>query len=189
MNQNNKMLTVERFGDAFKQKMDIGYPWIIQYANSLNPSLVIDAGCGRNMYKNQIQNLIGFDSGDYANVDFKSTILDAEFDDNTADIVMALGSIQFVSFKFIRKNLEKITKWTKPGGHLIMRATIRTQDHLEKIRGSNKVKLVLWPPGFLEDMTNKLNLEVVREPHIYEVHYPNIDVNAKKMEWVWRKNV
>jgi hypothetical protein len=189
MKQNNKILHAGRFGDSFKQKMNIGYPWIIEYANSLNPSLVIDAGCGRNMYKGQIQNLIGFDSGDYDNVDFKSTILDANFDDNSADIVMALGSIQFVSLKYIRKNLEKIVGWTKPGGHMIMRATIRDQDHLDKIRGNNKVKLVLWPLGFLEEMTVKLDLEIVRDPHVYEVHYPNDNIYAKKMEWVWRKNV
>jgi hypothetical protein len=30
--------------------------------------------------------------------------LGKKFNDNSADIVMALGSIQFISFKYIRKN-------------------------------------------------------------------------------------
>lgn len=191
MNQDDKVLETVFSNDFQRQKIDHGYiPWIVDYANSLNPSLVIDVGCGRNLYKNQIQNLIGFDSSDYVEADFKSTILDATFDDNCADIVMALGSIQFVSFKFIRKNLEQITKWTKPGGHIIMRVTLKDQQHLEKIKVYNKKKLLPWTIDFLEEVTNNLNLEIVRDLYIYDVCYTSNnaeDICVKKIEWVWRK--
>jgi hypothetical protein len=189
MNTVNKILHSKSFGDYYKPEMTYKHDWIVNYANSLNPSLVIDAGCGRNMYKGQIKNLIGFDSGTYQNADFKSNILDANFDLETADIVMALGSVQFISLKYIRKNLEKIVSWTKPGGHLIMRATVKDDNILQQIRIENKIKLVPWPEGFLEEVTKKLNLEIVIEPILYDATYSTRNLTMKKMHWVWRKNV
>lgn len=186
MNNINKLLISNNFGDDYKQEMNQSFDWIIRYANNLNPSLVIDAGCGRNMYKEKIQNLIGFDSGDYQGVDFKSSILDANFDLESADVVMALGSVQFVSLKYIRKNLEKLVSWTRSGGYLIMRATIKDENILKQIRFNNLIKLVPWPDKFLEEMTKKLNLEIVVDPWETVVTYPN-GRTMRKMYWVWRK--
>ena len=60
MNQPSNILRSRKFGDNWRLNMNRSYDWVIDYANNLNPSFVIDAGCGRNVYKNKIQNLLKY---------------------------------------------------------------------------------------------------------------------------------
>jgi len=182
------------FSDIHKPYMNNPRTWVIDYVNQLNPNLVIDAGCGRNQYKNKIPNLIGIDPGDYQNVDMNVSILDAPFEPECADVVMAIGSIQFVSFKFIRLNVSKIVDWVKPSGHIVMRVTMRTDDTLKRIRFDNKVKLVPWTEELIKEITELNNLKLVVQPFEEKVTYLKKPANnltrvypAIKKYWVWQK--
>ena len=77
----------------FKSNKDIsGFQSIIDFINSENPALVIDAGCGDNIFKYYIQNLQGFDVRDIKEADYKGTYQDMDkvFKPNSADAIIFL---------------------------------------------------------------------------------------------------
>lgn len=105
---------------------------LISEINDLDPDLVIDAGCGHNRFKGHIKNLIGFDQEPFPFADIQSSIEKINFRKNSADVVMALGSIQFGDRDFVRSQMKKITSWVKPGGFIVMRTMkdwFRTEDY------------------------------------------------------------
>ena len=94
---------------------------LVQFVNSLDPQLVIDAGCGLNPLKGKIQNLVGFDPVANDDVDIVATIETAEFDAESADVVLALGSINYHDEDVIVNQINIVTQWLKPNGLLIMK--------------------------------------------------------------------
>lgn len=94
---------------------------LVEEINALDPDLVIDVGCGKNRFKGHINNLIGFDQSPFPFVDIISTIQDINFREESADVCLGLGSIQFGTRDEVIKDLEKVLSWIKPGGYLIMR--------------------------------------------------------------------
>jgi len=89
--------------------------------NALNPELVIDVGCGHNFNKEKVQNLIGFDAMPYPNADMCCTILQAPFEENCADAIIAFSSMQMLNEEYRLECYEKIISWVKPNGLLEMR--------------------------------------------------------------------
>jgi SAM-dependent methyltransferase len=175
--------------------------FVIEKAVSMAPSLVIDAGCGTNLYKNKIPNLIGFDPGDYETADFKSTILEAEFKNKVADVILVQGSIQFISKPYIRKNIKKILSWLRPGGIVIGKANFETTFLKEVYTFNNFIKNIPWSLDFLYQVTNENNLEFETEPFIepwtnleainrLRSFYPSERFRPDeltKLNWVWKK--
>lgn len=96
--------------------------------NSYSPQLVIDAGCGNNLWKNKVNNLVGFDKQPHKNLDHNCTY--EEFDNiakpNSADFIFCLGSIH--SKGEVDQSLAYVYKWLKPGGRIIMRVRADIQD-------------------------------------------------------------
>ena len=105
-------------GDTFRNQNQIKE--LHSRINVLNPKLVIDAGCANNIHKDKINNLIGFDAMPFPSADQHCTILDAKFNLNSADAVIAYGSIQYLDELVVRKNLKKVISWLKPHGLLEM---------------------------------------------------------------------
>jgi len=103
---------------------------LIKKLNALKPSLIIDAGCGSNPYKGHVPNVIGFDPSPYDNVDLRLSFEEVArkniFGRNSADAVLALGSINFGDKKTIRDQLKSCISWCKPGGYIICRARPHT---------------------------------------------------------------
>lgn len=93
---------------------------LIKEITDLNPTLVIDAGCGLNVFKGKIPNVIGFDPV-FAEADIKCTIMTAPFKEYCADVVLAFGSVNFGTRDDIANHLIKIKSWLKPGALLYMR--------------------------------------------------------------------
>ena len=75
------------------------YRNLVDKINELNPTLVIDVGCGGNHLKHRIKNLVGIDIAPYPTADINVGIRDADkiFKPGCADAVMALGSINIGS--------------------------------------------------------------------------------------------
>ena len=186
------------FNDVFYQKKTTT-SFVVEKATSVNPQLVIDAGCGHNVYKNVIPNVIGFDPGDYANLDLKSTILEAEFELESADVILALGSIHFVSKPYIKKNIKKLLSWLKPGGIMICRAIYDTEFIKNFHFLNNKKHHVPWSEDFLNSLTEEFELEFEVEPfkrpwynfddvlkHTSVVGTPTHE-DLQKIIWIWKK--
>jgi SAM-dependent methyltransferase len=124
---------------------------LIEEVNSCDPQLVIDVGCGHNRFKGRIKNLVGFDIVPRRNIDMCCSILDAPFVENQADVVLALGVVQFGDIEQVVENLEKIVSWVKPGGYIVMRANTK---HTTKRFG--------WTEQHIHTFTNILGLEMFK---------------------------
>lgn len=192
-------LISELFNDDYYEKITCS-GFVIEKSLSLNPKLVIDAGCGHNLYKNKIPNLIGFDPGDFEGTDFKSTILEADFNLESADVVLALGSIHFISKPYIRKNVKKMLSWLKPGGLIICRANYETEFIKKCFALGNPKRIVPWSINFLNELTVENNLILEEEPftrpwqdknHVakFEKFFNTKpeETDLQKIFWVWKK--
>jgi len=105
---------------------------LIPFVNERNPKLVIDIGCGKNNFKGLIPNLIGLDVSDYPEADFNMSLEEVYnrniFQHGCADVVMALGSLNFGTFDNIISQFGMAIDWVKPGGIFIVRVRL----HLDK---------------------------------------------------------
>ena len=86
---------------------------------------VIDIGCGRNLFKSFLPNLIGIDPAT-DEADYKIPFL--EFDtDQKFDVALCLGSVQFGTLDNIKKHLYKINSLLTPNGRIYWRCNGNTQ--------------------------------------------------------------
>ena len=93
---------------------------LVEEINKLNPGLVIDAGCGINFFKGKIKNLVGYDPV-FEEADIVCGHWDAPFKPECADVILALGSVNWGNHDDIAHMLIKLKSWLKPGGRLYMR--------------------------------------------------------------------
>ena len=111
------------FGDVWKSSIEnyekSGYS-LVDVINDQNPRNVLDIGCGENQLKGKINNLVGVDIVNPA-ADVVCDIMDIPFLDETFDIALALGSINFGEEEDIIKHLIKAASLLKPKGLLYMR--------------------------------------------------------------------
>jgi hypothetical protein len=148
---------------------------LINEINNLNPRLVIDAGCGHNVFKKYINNLIGFDQELYPTADFQSSILDAEFAPGSADVILCLGSLHFGSQEFVYKNFERIMHWLAPRGYVVMRIFVSSD--FEPYPGYF-YKFTQDDINFLE---NLYNLKMVKGP------LTRTGSRGQRQVWWWQK--
>jgi len=200
-----------KFGSNKHTYMTHVIPEFVEVCTTLNPNLVIDAGCGRNLYKNIIPNLQGFDSGNYEEADFQTTILDANFAKESADAVISQGVIHFYSKATIKRNIKQIVDWVRPGGKICMMVNYADDNMLSMLKlTNNKLSVVPWDLEFLTEVTKENNLtyhtEVWFKDWQFERRPSNkkfTDIfskdknlkslwetssnNLKKMLWIWEK--
>lgn len=94
---------------------------IVDKVNALNPKRVLDVGCGYNLFKGKIQNLIGIDKYNSA-ADFMVDIMEYDVAPETYDAAIVFGSINFESFDLIKEQMKKVVDLVKTGGMLFIRA-------------------------------------------------------------------
>lgn len=88
---------------------------------------VIDVGCGANLFKSKIPNLIGIDPA-FEQADFKCTI--EEFDTaDRFDVAFCLGSINFGSCSDIERQITKVISLLKDNSRIYWRCNPGQQDH------------------------------------------------------------
>jgi SAM-dependent methyltransferase len=157
--------------------------------NALDPTLVIDAGCGKNKHKPFIKNLIGFDASPYLGVDMNCAILDAPFEPASADAVLCLGSIQYINEEYILANIDKVISWVKPGGLIEMRVMLNDafSQEYHKVYDKDAVRHP-WDDQLRNKITEKYNLEYVVEPWTYNAT-ASIELLERKYRKFQRKRV
>ena len=94
---------------------------LVDEINALKPKLVIDAGCGINYLKNKIHNLIGYDPVFEKEADIVCGHWDAPFKTECADVILALGSINFGSTDKVFAELEHAVSLCAEGGTMYFR--------------------------------------------------------------------
>jgi SAM-dependent methyltransferase len=86
----------------------------------LNPQKILDLGCGYNEFKRYIPHLIGIDFAN-ENADVVDDFMNYECEDNSIDVMLALGSINFGNHELVDKQMKWMTQKLKPGGKMFIR--------------------------------------------------------------------
>jgi hypothetical protein len=112
------------FGEIWRPRTDeynhSGWQ-LVDEINKLNPTSVLDVGCGYHPFKGRIQNLVGIDP--YNNcADYQVDILDYKIKSGSHDVIIALGSINFNSRSEIEKRFGRCVDLLKVGGKFYLRA-------------------------------------------------------------------
>ena len=164
--------------ENFVSNKDIsGYKSIVEYINNANPNLVIDAGCGNNIFKGTIQNIKGFDARDIVEADYQGTFQDMDniFLENKADFVLSFGSLGFGNQAIIQDNLQHIYRWLKPDG-LVFVVEIPEYDITEVEKNKFPLKY-FWNVEKVKYFTGILGFKIESEPVL----------NLGKLNWIWKK--
>lgn len=148
---------------------------LVDEINQLNPNLVIDAGCGENPLKGKIKNLVGFDPV-HEQADFISTIESAPFSDACADVVLALGSVNFGSRNNVLGQLAILKSWVRHGGRIYMRGC--PGDGYD----NDGIEWFKWSVKDIESFADILDLEILSD---IKIDY--FEVAGRKMphRYVW----
>ncbi len=166
---------------AWKHYKHTGFN-LIDEVNALDPDLVIDVGCGHNRFKGHIKNIIGFDQEPFPFVDIVSNIEDINFRLESADVVLALGSIQFGTRELVQKHFAKVVSWVKPGGYIVMRTmrdSVSSYHHQESH--------YIWTDDDIINIGNDHSLEIIKGPFVEEVLDAFNEVRSTRMAWWYKK--
>lgn len=154
---------------------------LIDEINKLDPDLVIDVGCGHNRFKGHIKNLIGFDLCPFPYADLHMSIDEINFRPQSADVLLALGSIQFENRNKIEHHLDRVVSWVKPGGYIVMR--IRHKN-LEKEFLKNTHHL--WTDEDLSYFTERYQMTIDRGPWVESVKKSDGTTESERLTWWWK---
>jgi SAM-dependent methyltransferase len=129
---------------------------MVEYINSLNPTSILDVGCGDNEFKKfWNEKLTGIDPFNNKS-DIKVSIEDFN-PGKTFDVVMLLGSVNFGDETTILKQVAKAVKLCKPGGKLFLRVNPGiTHDH-DKARW---IDFFEWNEEIIQKFAKQLNCTV-----------------------------
>jgi len=174
--------------NIFKEGSTNIYRWpdcatpMIEEINALKPTKVVDLGCGSNAYKGMINNLTGIDFAT-PEADISCTIEDLPFEDNSVDVCLALGSINFGNEELIRKQLSEAKRITKSGGYLYFRVMCEHNNELYYPWNLQKAK----------QFAKEFDLEFVDGPRtIYKTIWEDTrekqvgDRGKERLYWVWK---
>jgi hypothetical protein len=120
----------------------------------LNPQKILDLGCGYNEFKRYIPNLIGIDFAN-ENADIVDDFMNYECEDNSIDVMLALGSINFGNHELVDKQMEWMTKKLRRGGKMFIRV-----NPAEAPDDSIGKQFYIWTIKDIYDFSIKYNLEI-----------------------------
>lgn len=167
--------------DRWKASIDrfplSGYS-LVDQVNSLQPKVVVDVGCGFNPFKGKISNLIGIDIAN-TSADLVADFLDAPFADESIDVVLALGSINFGCREDVANGLRKVHQWLRPNGYLFMRVNPG-----EPI--GDGIVVFPWSEGIVAEFSNEIGFRIACDVQEEQLVLSN-GVSARRLFWVYMK--
>jgi SAM-dependent methyltransferase len=153
----------------------------------LNPKTILDLGCGYNEFKRYFPQLVGID---FANscADVVDDFLNYDCPDNSQDVILALGSINFVDLETVTQNVDYIHRKLKPGGTAFIRV-----NPAQAPDDSITEKFYAWSIEDIYNFTTKYNF-IIRDNIIrYEDRLPSEKLRGAegfpniKLYWQWIK--
>ena len=124
--------------------------------NITKPERVIDIGCGENLLKDKIKNLVGVDPFN-SKADLEIDILDLDEPENSFDHAIVFGSINFGNEEDIEPRLEKAIGLVKPGGTLFFRVNPGIQ---HENQNSKWIQFFDWSEDRIASYAQKYNCKV-----------------------------
>lgn len=109
---------------------------LIQEVQALNPLLVLDLGCGENLYKQFFPNIIGVDINSESQCDIIAPIENLSFQDNYADVAFCFGVF---SSSQVSAAVAEVKRVIKPNGLIFIRDVLDVESALESARVSNDI--------------------------------------------------
>lgn len=151
---------------------------MVDQVNALSPRFVVDVGCGYNLFKQKIPNLVGIDLINPA-ADLVCDLHDAPIRQGSIDVVLALGSINFGDAENIRADLSCIAKWLVPErGRVFMRANPG-----EPV--GDDIVVFPWSEDNIHDLGRAANLAVASD--IHREHFTlRSGTPACRLHWVYQ---
>jgi len=133
--------------------------------------VVLDVGCGHNLFKGKIKNLTAIDKYNTA-ADILIDTMDFDAPEESYDVVVALGSTNFHPFETIEAQIDRVVKWCKPGGRIYMR--------VNPCINPNNTPEVAYPWTLVDifNFTKKYNLEIIK---------PITVTKHVRIIWTWKK--
>tara|TARA_Y100001935_G_C17270864_1_gene491853 strand:- start:240 stop:923 length:684 start_codon:yes stop_codon:yes gene_type:complete len=145
---------------------------LIDEINSLNPTSVLDLGCGYNEFKGKIPHLVGVDPYN-KNADIQQTILEYN-PGKQFDVIIVLGSINFGSTDKVFAELEHAVELCAPGGTMFFRVNSGV---LHEAPESDWIVFYPWNANFIQNCADHFGVDILDLRN---------DSN-NRMYFVWRK--
>jgi SAM-dependent methyltransferase len=153
----------------------------------LNPKTLLDLGCGYNEFKRYFPQLVGID---FANscADVVDDFLNYDCPDNSQDVILALGSINFVDLETVTQNVDYIHRKLKPGGTAFIRV-----NPAQAPDDSITEKFYPWSIEDIYNFTTKYNFTIRDNIIRYEDRLPSEKLRGAegfpniKLYWQWIK--
>lgn len=124
VNDFNERYMSRFFGEIWKPRTD-DYEFsgwqLVEEINKMNPTSVLDVGCGYHPFKGRIQNLIGIDPFNNC-ADYQVSIKEYAATLASHDAILALGSINFGTDEDLEADFAKCVSLLKQGGRFFLRA-------------------------------------------------------------------
>lgn len=135
---------------------------------------ILDAGCGRNYFKETYPNLIGIDPT-FEEADLRVSIEDYSTDEKF-DAILCLGSLHFGDKETIFKQVQKLLSMLAPGGEMFLRVNKGDYNDIGYYYDCN-IPLLAWSKEIIEEFSQQLGLEVSEF----------VENDQKRYVFVWKR--
>lgn len=113
---------------------------------------VIDIGCGRNLFKDKVKNVLGIDPAFTEHADVITTLEEYKTDERF-DVALCMGSINFGTEDYINSQVEKVVELLKPTGRVYWKLNPGRKDHISN--RCDDVPFFPWSFEKLQQLANK----------------------------------
>lgn len=120
----------------------------------LQPKKILDLGCGYNEFKKYIPHLIGIDFANHY-ADIVDDFLNYDCENDSVDVILALGSVNFVSRDLVERQIEWMSQKLKVGGTIFIRV-----NPAEAPDDSIGQQFYVWSLKDIYEFSIKYNLEI-----------------------------
>jgi SAM-dependent methyltransferase len=154
-----------------------------------NPSLVIDLGCGGNVFKKYIPNLMGIDITPHPNVDIIDDLHNTlnHFKEGSVDWILNFGPLQYVNPKPMVNMMYKLLK---PGGTIVAHTCVRAPwciEYVKQLGLEFNLNIIDIEISYTDTtIMNKKDLKIQRSVAKWS-NFEMADFVAPRLTWRWVK--
>jgi hypothetical protein len=150
----------------------------LELINKIEPhEYVIDVGCGYNMFKDKIPNLLGIDSvNDEANIKISIEEFSRLYRGDKFDVALCLGSINFGDKLVITKQISKIVSILKDTSRIYWRCNPNSRDHDNDMCA--QINFFPWSEEWMIHFAKLFN---------YKINYMKYEPNKVRLYCEWKR--